>query len=712
MLMKRFSVMSVLWLAGLWCFSLPLWAEGTAFWEFARKEDYLSGQLRGLSVSDNGILRVVPTPKLVGDTQQPFALCSLLLGREIYIGTGHDGKLFRVTVDGDVTLVADFEELDVTALATDGRGAIFAATSPNGKIYRITPGQGEFRVIYDPPEKYIWDMGCLPDGTLVYATGGKGGVFALSPGSMSVRGLFATDESNVTSLLVARDGTIWAGTDPNGLVVRIAASGHVTAVFDAPSREIRRLVALPDGSLVALGIGESKPATGSYAGGGSGETTSGNGEGGGEKSLRPTAAGTTLYRLDENGRQVSIWTSTDTGTVLLRWQEGVLVGLGSSSTGGQGRLFFVTPEGRAALFGTVEEERIVAADVGPEETLYVVTSGLAKLYRLRSTPQDEGVFTSAVQDAKAVVEAWGRIHIESKGEVFVQTRTGNTQLPGPLWSDWSAEIPAPGGLITSPPGRFLQWRLRLKKGAEVLSVRVAYLPRNLAPVITSFSVLPVGIALQEAVVPPPDPSVMSSGLDPTQFGIVTNQPPRKVFQRGARTLQWQVEDGNGDVLTYRLSYRLRGQTGWKTLAEKLRTPFFVIAPEMLPDGVYEFQLEASDRASNPPNLALTASQILSPVVITNTLPKINFYSSRISTKETKIQVEVLTTTSPPKSVEVSFDGGEWAPIYPDDKVLDSPREVFTLVYQDLLPGEYLLAVRVLDAALHTTSEKFLLVVKP
>jgi hypothetical protein len=711
MLIQRPLTKSVLALALFCWWTLPLQAEGTAFWECVRKEDYLAGRLSGLSVSDNGILRVVPTPKLVGDTQQPFALCSLLVGNEVYVGTGHDGRLFRATAEGALTLVADFDELDVTALATDGQGAIFAATSPDGKIYQLTAGQPGFRVVYDPPEKYIWDMRCLPDGTLVYATGGKGGVFTLSRGGLSVQALWTTDESNVTSLMVARDGAVWAGTDPGGLVVRIA-DGRVTAVFDAPSREIRRLVPMPDGSVFALGIGELKASGGGSTGSTPAEVIASEGESSGGTPLRPASGGTTLYRLGEDGRQTALWTSSDTATVLLRWRDGVLVGLGSSSTGGQGRLFFVGPEGQSTLFGAVEEERIAAAEAGAGETLYVVTSGLAKLYRLSPTAQDEGVFTSAVQDAKAVVEAWGRIHVEGKGEVFVQTRTGNTQLPGALWSDWSAEMPAPGGVVTSPRGRFLQWRLRLKKGAEVMAVRVAYLPRNLAPVITSFTVLPVGVALQEAVVPPPDPSVMSSGLDPVQFGIIANQPPRKVFQRGARTLQWQAEDKNGDTLTYRLSYRLRGQSNWKPLAEKLRNPFFVISPEMLPDGIYEFQLEVSDAASNPPAWALASSQVLSPVVITNALPKITFLPSEISTKEAKVRVEVVTATSPLKSAEVSFDGGEWMLIYPDDLVLDSPREVFTLVYRNLSPGEYLIAVRVLDAALHTTGEKFMLVVKP
>ncbi len=695
---------AVLVWVGLWMG--VVYGEKTAFWEASRKEDYLAGRLVGLSVSDNGILRVVPPPRLVGDPQQPFAFCSVAVGREIYVGTGHDGKLFKIGADGVTTLVADFEELDVTALATDGKGTVFAATSPDGKIYRLRDEEASWQVAYDPPEKYIWAMCCLPDGTLVYATGAKGGVFALSSGATDVRSLLTTDELNVTSLMVALDGAIWAGTDPGGLVVRLAPDGQATAVFDAPAREIRQLVQMADGTVFALGIGEDK------AGASGGEEAVGSsGEGAGGGAVRPAAGGTTLYRLGGDGRQTAVWTSPDAATVLMCRPDGLLVGLGSQTMGGQGRLFLVAEDGRAVLLGAVEEERIVAVNI-VGDTLYVLTSGLAKLYRLRETAQDEGVFTSAVQDAKAVVEAWGRIVVEGTGEIFVQTRTGNTQTPGPLWSAWSAEMPVPGGGITSPKARFLQWRLRLKKGAEVRSVRAAYLPRNLPPTITSLTVLPVGVALQEAVVPPPDPNVMTAGLDPTQFGILVNQPPRKVFQRGARTLQWQAEDKNGDTLTYRLSYRLRGETRWKPLAGKLDQPFFVIAPEMLPDGTYEFQLEVSDAASNPPAFALTAVETLGPVVITNTVPKITFFPSIISAKEVKLQVKVTVTTEPPKLVEVAVNGNDWAPIYPDDLVLDSPQETFTLTYQNLVPGEYLVAVRVLDAALHTTSEKFVFVIRP
>ena len=86
-------------------------------------------------------------------------------------------------------------------------------------------------------------------------------------------------------------------------------------------------------------------------------------------------------------------------------------------------------------------------------------------------------------------------------------------------------------------------------------VSVAYLPRNVAPEVLSITALPVGIGLQSVVQMQVDPNVESSGLDPSLFGAVAQVPPRRLFQRGARSFQWQAEDRNGDTLEYAIYYR-------------------------------------------------------------------------------------------------------------------------------------------------------------
>ncbi len=90
-------------------------------------------------------------PKLteVFNTQQTYIWSSAVDNQgNVYLGTGHDGKTFRITAAGAGSLLYDAAELDVTALAMGRDGVLFAGTSPDGKVYRITGGwqsRGLFR---------------------------------------------------------------------------------------------------------------------------------------------------------------------------------------------------------------------------------------------------------------------------------------------------------------------------------------------------------------------------------------------------------------------------------------------------------------------------------------------------------------------------------------------------------------------------------------
>ena len=84
---------------------------------------------------------------------------------------------------------------------------------------------------------------------------------------------------------------------------------------------------------------------------------------------------------------------------------------------------------------------------------------------------------------------------------------------------------------------------------------LAYLPRNVAPEILSITPLPIGVGLQQMAQLQIDPNVESAGLDPALFGAAAQVPPRRLFQRGARSFQWQAEDRNGDTLEYAVYYR-------------------------------------------------------------------------------------------------------------------------------------------------------------
>ena len=81
-----------------------------------------------------------------------------------------------------------------------------------------------------------------------------------------------------------------------------------------------------------------------------------------------------------------------------------------------------------------------------------------------------------------------------------------------------------------------------------------------------------------------DPNVESSGLDPSVFGPVAQVPPRRFYQRGARSFQWQAEDRNSDTLEYAIYYRALNEQTFRLLKDKLRDNFYTIDGATLEPG--------------------------------------------------------------------------------------------------------------------------------
>jgi outer membrane protein assembly factor BamB len=114
-------------------------------WETSSRAELLKGDARGVSIGDTGMLTLAPRLTEVFNTEQAFVWSGAVDAQgNVYLGTGHDGKIFRVSPDGRGSLFYDASELDVTALAASRDGALYAGTSPDGKVYRITFGPWQF----------------------------------------------------------------------------------------------------------------------------------------------------------------------------------------------------------------------------------------------------------------------------------------------------------------------------------------------------------------------------------------------------------------------------------------------------------------------------------------------------------------------------------------------------------------------------------------
>lgn len=692
-------------------------ASTSVYYELGERADIEKGNAVGISIADNGTLALAPTFETAYDTQQTYVWSSVADAKgTVYLGTGHEGRVYQVTSPGAGKMLLDTEELDVTALAVDPQsGALFAATSPDGKIYRIAPG-GASSVYFDPEDKYIWSL-AFRDGVLYAGTGEKGIIYRITAAGQGTAWV-DTDEVHVVSLGFTPSGDLLAGTDPGALVLRIGADGKPFTLLDTPLQETHAVRVAPDGAVYALVIASSAATTSGEGGTVSVEesnvttatkpdlSTIGSTTLPGRRDVDD--AKSALYRILPDGSNDVVWSSkTAVGYALLVDAKRVLIG-----TGDRGRVISVDPISLEATVLVQSSEDQTSTLVAAGSNVYATSNNLGKLFKLGPDANARGTYESPVHDAKAV-STWGRVAVRSTGPVTVEMRSGNTATPDTTWSQWTAATLANNsGAIPSPAARYVQWRLALSGAAtRVNSVAISYLPRNTAPEVTLLTVLPSGIGLQELPQQPVDPAVLSSGFDPAIFGASTNLPPRKIFQKGARSLLWQSKDPDDDKLSYSLYYRAVGESAWHPLAFGLTNAYYTIDSDALPDGVYLFRLVSDDSPSNPAPANRTGERTTEPVEIDNTPPSVTASQPSVSGASVDVTFVVEDRTSRVTRGEYSLDGGPWTPIYPEDGIADSARETFRVRLTGTAPGEHVLAFRSADSNANVGSGKVTVVVK-
>jgi hypothetical protein len=696
-------------------------------WETSSRAEILRGEARGVSISETGAFTLGPRVTQAFNTEQAYIWASASdSAGNVYLGTGHDGRIYRVKPDGTGALFYDAAELDVTALAVARDGALYAGTSPDGKVYRIG-ADGKADVYFDPPDKYIWALAVFADGQFAIGTGDNGKLYRVrAAGAKPEESLLVdTNETHVISLAVDGQGNLIAGTDPGGLVLRISTDGKAFALFDAPLREIHALAPMPDGSIYALALSDAaatgrgtSPTAASTSGdsGGTGVVTmsivSVDESGNPLQQPSPQArsrndlsnARSVVFRLLPDGGTDVIWSSSNITAFAIAPAPqggGVLVG-----TADKGRIYSITDSGRDTLLMQTNEGQISSFAVRGRE-VYAASSNQGKLFRFGAETVSEGTYESAVRDAR-LVASWGRIWWRGKGAVELQTRSGNSERPDTTWSEWSAPYrDANGAQISSPRARFIQWRATLRSsgggspdgGAMMEDVSLAYLARNVAPEVITITSLPTGVGLQQLVQIQTDPNVESSGLDPNIFGPVVPIMPRRIYQRGAKSLQWQAEDRNGDTLEYAVYYRSVNENSFRLLKENLRENFYTVDGAALSDGRYVFRVVASDAPDNATGQALSGERISEPIDIDNAAPVVTAVGeARIVGDRVRVVIDVLDSTGMVKRADFSVDGGAWQSVFPDDGIADSPRERFTIDQPLVGGGDHTISLRAFDGS--------------
>jgi sugar lactone lactonase YvrE len=698
-----------------------VWAGEPVVWEMSSRSDLLRGEARGVSITDTGVLTLAPQYNQLFNTEQAYVWSTAIDGSgNLYLGTGHDGKIFRVAPDGKGTLFYKAAELDVTAVVVATDGTVYAGTSPDGKVYRLT-GEGKAEVFFDPADKYIWSLALLGDGSLAVGTGDNGKLYRVrTAGAKPETALLVdTNQTHVMSLAVNKQGDLIAGTDPGGLVLRISPDGKAFGLYDAPMREIHALAAAPDGSMYALALSDAASTSRSTTSSGtpaaadgsvvvtSVVATAGVEDASAAAQVTPPTrsrndlsnARSAVFHIFPDGSTDIVWSSTSvTGFSLAASANGVLIG-----TSDKGRIYAVTADGRDTLLLQSSEGQISSLIMRGAD-VFAASSNQGKLFRFGGPVVQEGSYESPVRDAK-MVATWGRIWWRGQGPIGLQTRSGNSERPDTTWSDWSTiYADAAGSQIVSPKARFIQWRAVLRSsgdmrsgGAKLEDVSLAYLPRNVAPEILAITIMPAGVALQQQIQMQMDPNIESSGLDASLFGLIAQAPPRRVYQRGARSLQWQGEDRNGDTIEYAVYYRSLNETAFRLLKDHVRDNFYTVDGASLADGRYIFRIVASDAPDNPPGFALSGERLSEPIDIDNTPPSVKSVGAAQAVGgHLRAIFDVEDATGRIKRADVSVDGGVWREVFPEDGIADGQRERYSVDLAVAGDGEHTISLRVFD----------------
>lgn len=692
----------------IFSFSTFTFSAEPSIWSVNSRAEVLKGDARNVSIDSSGSITLSPRLTEVYKTEQPYIWSSAVdANGNVYLGTGGDGKIFKVTAAGAGSLFADLTELNVSALAIAQNGDVFAATSPDGKVYRIDSA-GRSTIYFDAKEKYIWSLAVMNDGSLAVGTGESGKIYRVRSANATPESslLFDTSDSHIITLAVDKAGNLYAGTDSNGLVLKFGPDGKAFALLDSPLREIHELSIGPDGSVYVLALGESAsiaPAPSPTPPAESktvsvGRPMPGMPEPPQKSRYDLTGAKSAVYRILPDGGVDILWSSPSIAAFSIYAHQtgrGVLVG-----TSDKGRIYNISNDGRESLALQTDASQ-VSTIFSQGSNLYATSSNQGRLFKIGPDTVAEGSYESAVLDAKSVA-AWGRIWWRAAGNVQIQTRSGNTEKPEETWSQWANVTGASGGQVTSPRAKYLQWRAVMKASgttATLNEVNVSYLPRNIAPEVLSIQILPTNVGL---VANPPvqiDPNIELSGLDPQAFGIpVQPVPPRRVFQRAAKAFQWTAEDRNGDKLVYDVYYREIGETGYKLLRENVSETFFTLDGQSLADGRYVVRIVAKDSPENPSGQFLTGERVSEPFDIDNTQPNVTAGQPQLSGETARVTFTAIDRSSYLSRAEYSINGGSWMSVFAEDGISDSSEEKYLVEIPVKASGEYVVTLRVFDAS--------------
>lgn len=685
--------------------------------------DVPSRNLNGLATRSDGRLLAGPTVTDLPGTGLDELLWSLEPSRDgkWFVGTGPSGKILEVTLDPKTNgfqsrLLIELKASHVFALRELADGSLLAGTSPDGALYLIREGKVVTRLRL--PVDSIYDLVVQNDGSVLAATGNPGQIYRIdldkfaragvnedeaSPATLAQNGVTLFGEirdRNVRRLLPLPDGRVIAGSSPKGNIYSFPVNGgHPLILLENTEAEVTDLLPDKDGSFYAsvifsgqtLGLvieSASKP----------------------DKVEKPDEA-IEMATEDETsiepftGRSVIMWfppTGFPEGVVsrekqafyrLARKDNLVLI-----SGGEQGDMLGYDPESRMTLSfpGTASAQVTSLARLpGVSEKFLLLRNNQPGLSYLDFNASGPRTAETRRLDLKGPASLgslrFDRIREVAAGQIRLEIKTSSGTDEAEGWTEWTPltrdETDAWQGAVQA--GRSAKLRLTLpsdlKSNSQIDRARLYTLPQNHRPQLQEFHVAPPNYAIN---VNPPGagspPSTLSQLL--AEKSGETNDSAWEALQSasvqpqpGMQIVAWNVVDADGDSLVHTYSIRRDGTEAWTDLVVDVPASHAQFDTSHLTDGVYFARLVSKETSPRTAKDRLDVTFEIDDLVIDHTAPEITTCTPRQEGDRLIVSVTGRDALSLLAGADFKFNSGVSQTVeQPADGILDGRQETFEL----------------------------------
>lgn len=643
---------------------------------------FISGQFNGVALNDQGYLSLSPSFRSIAGFSESYVWKMAENSKgDILCATGNDG-IVRMITGTNARLFHKLPKNQVTALVVDKDDSVLAATSPDGTIFRISQDGKTSKIFALTDSSYVWEMRLDSKGNLIVVTGNDAQLMRIDR-SGKKETLFKPLEGNFIGLVLDKNDNMYVAGADSGLVYKVSQTGVKQVLFDTLGQEITAIEIDDKNNLWVA----TSPLAGRQIFLRPQEQ---------KQDIKPQATSlfeeeklTSFQPKKKSASVVHKITPQLDFTKVIELENIIFLTMVKDSkgniivgSGNNGEIYSISPDDLVTKLTSLDSSQILSLHVTRQGKVLAGTGSLGGVVMIDPQYGLTGTYYSEIFDSNfnAIFGSLSWVAETPQGtSVQFQTRSGNSSVPDQLWSKWTDSVSLSGKSIKSPAARFFQYKAILStenKGNTPLLTSIKFSSRqnNQTPSIQN-----IGMDFPSDK---PDPKKSS------KF--------KQALAKNERRLTWDALDPNEDDLAFTILFQQRNTPQWMTLKENVKDNYFVMDSLTIPDGFYQFKVRASDEPSNQLEESLTAEAVSPLFLIDNSPPNVTGIKvEKEGDSSLRVSGVVQDRFSEIQSIEYSLNASQWVFILPQDKIYDSPEELFSITLKPL-KGNSQLILKVTD----------------